>query len=63
MARIKEVWPKDDVYIKKGSTGTPNALQCSGDAKMPHHPIVQRLLDFTLRMICPNPGGIQSKER
>ena len=33
MARIKEVWPKVDVYIKKGSAGTPNALQCSGDAK------------------------------
>ena len=33
MPRIKEVWPKDDVYCKKGSTGTPNALQCSGDAK------------------------------
>ena len=33
MAWIKEVRPKDDVYIKKGSAGTPNALQCSGDAK------------------------------
>ena len=33
MAQIKEVWPKDDVYIKKGSADTQNALQCSGDAK------------------------------
>ena len=48
MARVKTVWPKDDIYIKKGSTGSPVVEQRSGEGKSDPSPDSANVLGLEL---------------